>query len=524
MAFPASLLQERASFVQDICACYIENHVSPMLKIIQNSQELLKEKLEDNNIIMQGTIDALREEQRLLKLELGEFRAKSPDNYTTVQNAAAALTTLKQMQALTAKVYQKADASDVAGLTALVESEVGLSSSRCIKGLQVSTQVKSPPEMQRQDRIDAFEEGAMQPRMELFDKQDAGSAEKADSDHAALVVQVQGLRKELAAATASMARHKVEGSIARDSVEGNKTKAREEQVEPTEQDSSKPFSSHTLSSNLINAEQASERLLMDKDSEETQAYGSSSLIKGRCGMEQQRAPQPQLQPQTPPTRLSAVQSPALDSEITFLSDDSTQEPCSSVSCTQELYRDTGATMQPEVLQEPAAWKIERAQMQQAEPEARGAGVCISAQEEGDRLRDKLEEAQEARHHDRSCLTERISGDPLVQPSTADRISGVAWPQVRDPLCNAAQVEGPQVGMKAETPREAGLRAPPAKKDEALQQVEPVGQDASKRSLAKILQLKLTNAEEDNERLQQERTDLSRKFKLLREMTDTEESI
>merc|ERR1719174_3671072 len=102
-----------------------------MLKIMQNSQELMNEKLDAKYTSLQKVVEALSSEQRILKFELGEYVAKSPEDHK--------VSTLKRMQELSAKVHQKADASDVAKLSLLVEKKVAQALS-CTKGLQVTPQ------------------------------------------------------------------------------------------------------------------------------------------------------------------------------------------------------------------------------------------------------------------------------------------------------------------------------------------------------------------------------------------------
>jgi len=66
--------------VQEICACYFETHVSPMLKIMQSSLELRNAKLEDSYTSVQKELASLRVEHNLLKVEFAEIVAKSAGN------------------------------------------------------------------------------------------------------------------------------------------------------------------------------------------------------------------------------------------------------------------------------------------------------------------------------------------------------------------------------------------------------------------------------------------------------------
>jgi len=59
---------------------------------------------------------------------------------------------------------------------------------------------------------------------------------------------------------------------------------------------------------------------------------------------------------------------------------------------------------------------------------------------------------------------------------------------------------------------------------SLQQVEPPGETSSKHTLSKILKLKLTNAEEENERLERECERLSKQLFAWKQMIDTTDSI
>jgi len=308
------------SGMQEICAGYFETHISPMLKTMQKTQELMNEKLEDN--------------------------------YTTLQELAS-------------EVHQKADASDVARLAALVESIDGMSPSRSIK-VPVSPQTKFPSQMQRQDRVGAFEEKLLQECMDRFEERVLLEADKAEREHDVILAQLQEMTIELVAVTAFMAEHKVEASTASIDLEGNRVEAKQEQVEPTGQEVTKPCLSQILKSKLTIVEEDNQRL---------------------------------------------------DLEV-----DAAMKQLGSVSTAMAL------------------------------------------------------------------------GIEAPLPTISD---AAMWQHVK--LTRASQ-------------------------DGNLQLVEPTGQDASKRNLSKILKIKLTNVEEENERLQQEHEDISKKLMALTSMIDTTDSV
>jgi hypothetical protein len=70
--------------------------------------------------------------------------------------------------------------------------------------------------VQHQDLVEVYE------CMARLDQQDSVLRKKADSEHVATWAQLQEMRKELLAAIAVMAEHKVEGSTAWNNVERNK--------------------------------------------------------------------------------------------------------------------------------------------------------------------------------------------------------------------------------------------------------------------------------------------------------------
>jgi len=374
------------SDVQEMCACYFETHVSPMLKIIQHSQELMNKKLEDNYT----TLQKAAEQQRRLKFEFGEF----------AEDSAGAV------QELTAKVHQKADASDVARLAALLESKDGLSCA------------------------------LSEPRLANILKSKLTNAEE---DNECLQGLLDAAMKQLESVSAAKAVD-VEAHVLSDA-------AMWQQVEPDLEEPPLDKEFTFLSDDSI--------------ADSTQDFAQ--------------------EPEEPP----------LKSEFSFPSDestedstqDSTQEPCFWKRCTQQLHCEIEASLQ----QDRVAMTVERCQERvaknalpwMAEQDDRWVKVCIIATGECDRPRDKFEEAQMAWHHARSCQVAKLPGS---------------------------------------------LRAALAEEDEALQQVKPIGQDSSKSSLPKILNLRFTNTEEENERLEQAREDLSKKYQESRSMIDTTESI
>jgi len=246
------------SGVQEICACYFETHISPMIKTLQYSQELMNERLEDKCMSMQKAADALGAEQRLL--------------------VSKSVSTLKRMQELTVKVNEKADATDIARLSALVVSS--RQSCKSVNAPQVSSPVSSPSQMLR------FEESlhsSLQECMARFDKLDAALAKKADSEHVATLGQLQEMKLELSAAAAVMAEDKVEGSTAWSNMGRNKEEAKMEQVDPTGQGASKPCLSGTLRRRKLTSDETDNKCLMlGTDLEELPFDRQSTCLSGEC--------------------------------------------------------------------------------------------------------------------------------------------------------------------------------------------------------------------------------------------------
>jgi hypothetical protein len=470
-------------------ACYSQTHISPMLKITQNSQELMHEDLAAKCTGLQKIVEALSGEQRLLKFELGEYVAKSPEDHK--------VSTLKRMQELTSKVHQKADASDVAKLSFLVEKKIGLSST------------KAP-----QDLVDAFEDrlkSHLQEFMARFDKLEASVAKKADSEHVATMAQLQEMRMELLAATPVTAEHK--------GVNAN-------MVEATGQDASKNCLSKMLKNKLTNAEEDNERLEAQLRATMKQLESLSTakavdfeapfptVADAEISQIGQSEPEPvSLQSAQQLVDLNSPFFPCsethwddLDAEFTFLSDDSDDEIC------EGSFHSEGSTQDPDSprkgskgfcadteasLQEECAALKEQARMQQAEQEGWFFDVAFSAQKECDRVRDQLEKASEAWNDERRWLTARHNEEL------------VAWQELDADLAQ----------------QNANLRAVLAEKHETVQQVQPTKQVeppakqvASKRTLSNMLKVKLTNAEEENERLLQERELLSQKLQFFKSIT------
>lgn len=206
---PELIAPAPTSGMEEICACYFEAHVAPMLKIIQRTQELMNNKLENN------------------------------------------------YKELAAKVHQKADAGDVARLAVMVERNVQLSSSGWINGPKVSLQVNSTSQTWRQDRVDAFEQSVLQERIVL--------AKQADGEHVATLVQMPEMRKELFAAAGVIAEHKVETSTTWNNVQGNRVEAKEQQADATKQSTLNESLSEILKSKLSIAEEDNERLQIKLD-------------------------------------------------------------------------------------------------------------------------------------------------------------------------------------------------------------------------------------------------------------------
>lgn len=240
-------------------------------------------------------------------------------------------------------------------------------------------------------------------------------------------------------------------------VKGNEQEAKEEQVEHAGQGTSKGCLSKILRSKLTNAEEENERLRAELDAamKRLESASAAKALNFEASVDFER----------------------LISSETFLSEDTTQdsrrnshEPCS----------------------EPTG------QMQEVEQgDPHFVEVCTIARENCDRL---LEEAAMVWHDDRGLLTAR-RGEELV-----------ASQQEHGPLSNAMQVE---VAMEPKTLRNANMRTALPQKDEGLQQVKLTEMDSPKHPLLKILKLKLTTAEEQNERLEHERDDLSEQLQALK---------
>jgi len=327
------------------------------------------------------------------------------------------------------------------------------------------------------DDVDAFEDTLLQACVAPLEQMDAAldaaleqmdAALDADSEHVsrlATLVQLQSL-----AATAVTSEHKEAGSTSSKKLQGHKAEAKEDNVEPAGLHVSKACFSNTLTSKLTDTEEdnGSLRVQLGPASKQLKSVSAAKALDfDHLGFD------------------DAEDFERECSFETFLShdstDDSTYATFASEICTQELHRDTEDSLQ----QERLALNVDRAPMQQAQQDAPYVDVCIIAQEENKRLRDKFEEARMDWHQARSRLTVQH-----IEES-------VALQEQRDPLCNALQVEATHV---------------------AMEHVEPTGEDLSNRSLSKILKHKLTNAEEENERLQQELDALSKKFQALRSVS------
>jgi hypothetical protein len=394
-----------------------------MLKIMQRSQELINLKLEDSYTSVQKALDALTVEQRLLKIEFDEFISKSSDEHK--------LST---------------------------QSNAGLASRRSMNGPRVI----APCQMQHQGDVDASEEGLhskQQECMALFEQLNSALAKKADSAHVETWLQLQEMRMELLAGIAGTAEHKVEGSIAWKSAEGNKM---EEQVEPTGQGASKVCS--ILKAKLTNAEEDNEGL----------------QLRVNAAMEQLKS-------------VCAAKAVDFEAAVTTFSDVAILQVVTSQSAMEPGGMESRLTLLQNAMKSGLAAGMAEQTKTEVPPCMHGGFEVMAARDELPFLNGDSTPMEEPLEKDlqESLLDQEFTF--LSDDSTADPCATTFHPEdfAREP-CSAKRC----------TP-----------------ELEPTRQDVRNRRLSEILKLKLTNVEEENERLQQEHDDMSKKLQELTSMPD-----
>jgi len=409
--------------VQEICACYFETHVSPMLKSMQRSQELINLKLEDSYTSVQKALDALTVEQRLLKIEFDEFISKSSDE-------------------------QKLS----------TQSNAGLASRRSMNGPRVS----APCQMHHQGDVDASEESLhskQQECMALLEQPNTALAKKADSAHVETWLQLQEMRMELLAGIAGTAEHKVEGSSACKSAEGNKVQG---QVEPTGQDVSKVCS--ILKAKLTNAEEDNEGL-------QVRVNAAMKELKSVC----------------------AAKAVDFEAAVTTFSDVAILQVVTSQSAMEPGGMESRLTQLQNAMKSGLAAEMAEQTKTEVPPSMHGGFEVMAARDDLPFL-----------NGDSTPMQEPLEKD--LEESLLDKeFTFLSDDSTEDPCATTF--------LSEDFARE------PCSAKRCTHELEPTRQEVPNRRLSEILKLKLTNVEEENERLQQEHDDMSKKLQELTSMPD-----
>lgn len=107
--------------MRGICANYFENHVSPVLKYIQQSQERLDKRMDDVAQKLQVTSDALA--SKASREDVPSFSDIEAIKNGSARGDGMSVPVLTRLQELSTMVQKKADASEISRLAGIVEQK-----------------------------------------------------------------------------------------------------------------------------------------------------------------------------------------------------------------------------------------------------------------------------------------------------------------------------------------------------------------------------------------------------------------
>merc|ERR1719399_916985 len=107
--------------MRGICANYFENHVSPVLKYIQQSQERLDKRMDDVAHKLQVTSEGLA--SKASREDVPSFSDIEAIKGGSVRGDGMSVPVLTRLQELSTMVQKKADASEISRLAAMVEQK-----------------------------------------------------------------------------------------------------------------------------------------------------------------------------------------------------------------------------------------------------------------------------------------------------------------------------------------------------------------------------------------------------------------
>lgn len=179
--------------LRGVCSNYFENHVSPVLKYIQQSQERLDKRMDD--VVQKLTITNGNLDKKANRDEVPS--ASDLEALSKTQREGLSVQALSRLQELSTIVQKKADASEISRLSALVEQKATVSQRKsdaaaCVNIDSVSTIVD--------EKLEAFRESMLKQIEDLASRIES----KAESLSTPTLEQWQRLESDVQASSSSL--------------------------------------------------------------------------------------------------------------------------------------------------------------------------------------------------------------------------------------------------------------------------------------------------------------------------------
>jgi hypothetical protein len=191
--------------LRGVCSNYFENHVSPVLKYIQQSQERLDKRMDDVTQKLQSASESLQQKPNRDEVpSMSDVEAALSKNGRGSDKPVINVTVLSRLQELSTMVQKKADASEISRLTALVEQKATVTRKNSDSVANVSMENFSTLVDQK---LDSIREPLRKQCTELLERIDAlaGAIDsKAESKDVPTLEQWQRLEKDVQSSSSTM--------------------------------------------------------------------------------------------------------------------------------------------------------------------------------------------------------------------------------------------------------------------------------------------------------------------------------
>jgi hypothetical protein len=191
--------------LRGVCSNYFENHVSPVLKYIQQSQERLDKRMDDVAQKLEAVNESLqRKPNRDEVTSNSDLEAALSRSARGSDKPVMSVPVLSRLQELSTMVQKKADASEISRLAALVEQKATVTQKKSDSVAHVNMENFT---VLVDQKLDSIREPLLKQYMELSKQIEAIAATidgKAESKDVATLEQWQKLEKDVQNSSSTM--------------------------------------------------------------------------------------------------------------------------------------------------------------------------------------------------------------------------------------------------------------------------------------------------------------------------------